>query len=77
MQTPSRLLLRGCSERTKLYPDISKLSSSGELLELRYVSESQCRIYDMQDTLLTILTGKNCVLFNSVQEWLVGCFLPF
>ena len=23
---------------------------------------------------LTILTGKNCVLFNSVQEWLVGCF---
>ena len=24
-----------------------------------------------------ILTGKNCILFISVQEWLVGCFLPF
>ena len=26
---------------------------------------------------LTILTGKNCVfsvLFNSVQEWLLGCY---
>ena len=22
---------------------------------------------------LTILTGKNCVLLNSVQEWLLGC----
>ena len=26
---------------------------------------------------LTILTGKNCVLFNLEQEWLVGCFWPF
>ena len=26
---------------------------------------------------LTILTGENCVLFNSVQEWLVGCFWAF
>ena len=23
---------------------------------------------------LTILTGKNCVLLNSVQQWLLGCF---
>ena len=26
---------------------------------------------------LTILTGKNGVFFNSVKEWLVGCFWPF
>ena len=26
---------------------------------------------------LMILTGKNCVLFNSVQEWLLGCFWSF
>ena len=26
---------------------------------------------------LTILTGKNCILYNSVQEWLVGCFWHF
>ena len=26
---------------------------------------------------LTILTGKKCVLMNSVQKWLVGCFKPF
>ena len=26
---------------------------------------------------LTTLTGKNCVLFRLVQEWLVGCFDPF
>ena len=26
---------------------------------------------------LTILIGKNCVLLNSVQEWLLGCFWPF
>ena len=25
---------------------------------------------------LTILTGKNCVLLSSVQEWLLGCFWP-
>ena len=31
----------GWSEHTKLYPDISNVSSSGELLELRYVSERQ------------------------------------
>ena len=41
MQTPTRLLLRGWSECTKLYPDIPNVSSSGELLELRYVSERQ------------------------------------
>ena len=41
MQTPPRSLLRGWSERTKLYPHISNVSSSGELLELRYVSERQ------------------------------------
>ena len=23
---------------------------------------------------LTILIGKNCVLLNSIQEWLLGCF---
>ena len=27
--------------------------------------------------LLTILTRKNWVLFNSVQKWLVYCFWPF
>ena len=26
---------------------------------------------------LTILTGKNCVLLNSVEEWLLGYFWPF
>ena len=58
MQTPPRLLLRGWSKRTKLYPDISNISSSGELLELRHVSVElskfmkKCRIYEMQDTLL-------------------------
>ena len=41
MQTPTRLLLRGWSERTKLYPDIFNVSWSGELLELRYVYERQ------------------------------------
>ena len=41
MQTPARLLLRGWSECTKLYPDISDVSSSGELLELRYLFERQ------------------------------------
>ena len=41
MQTPTWLLLRGWSECTKLYSDISNVSSSGELLELRYVSERQ------------------------------------
>ena len=39
MQTRPRLLSRGWPERTKLYPDISNVLSSGELLELRYVSE--------------------------------------
>ena len=28
----------------------------------------------IQLTPLTILTGKNCVLLNLVQEWLLGCF---
>ena len=23
---------------------------------------------------LTILTGKNCILLNSVKEWLLNCF---
>ena len=41
MQTPPRLLLRGWSEGTKLYPDISNVSSACELLELRHVSERQ------------------------------------
>ena len=41
MQTPPHLLLRGWSERTKLYPDISNVSSPGEILELIYVSERQ------------------------------------
>ena len=41
MQTPPPLLLRGWSEHSKLYPGISNVSSSGELLELRYVSERQ------------------------------------
>ena len=41
MQTPTRLLLRGWSEHTKLYPDIFNVSWSGELLELRYVYERQ------------------------------------
>ena len=41
MKTPLRLLLRGWSERTKLYPDISNVSSTGEILELIYVSERQ------------------------------------
>ena len=35
MHAPARLLLNGWSQRTKLYPDISKVSSSGDLLELR------------------------------------------
>ena len=35
------LLLRGWSEGTKLYPDICNVSSSGELLELRYVLKRQ------------------------------------
>ena len=53
MKTPQRLPLRRWSERTKLYPDISNVSSPGELLESRYVSESkQCQIYEMLDTLL-------------------------
>ena len=26
------------------------------------------------DLKLTILTGKNCVILNSVEEWLLGCF---
>ena len=30
----------------------------------------KCFIY----TTLTILTGKNCVLLSSVQEWLLSCF---
>ena len=39
MQTRPRLLSRRWPERTKLYPDISNVSPSGELLEFRYVSE--------------------------------------
>ena len=35
------LLLQGWSECTKLYPYISRLSQSDELLELRYVTERQ------------------------------------
>ena len=41
MQTLQRLLLREWSEHTKLYPDIPKVWSSGEMLELRYVSQRQ------------------------------------
>ena len=39
MQTLQRLLLREWSEHTKLYPDIPNVSSSVEMLDLRYVSE--------------------------------------
>ena len=39
MQTPPCLLLRGWSERTRLYPDCIQFSSSGELLELSYMSK--------------------------------------
>ena len=35
MHTPTRLLLEGWSERTKLYPEISKSSSLGKVLESR------------------------------------------
>ena len=41
MHTVPRLLLKGWSKRTKLYPDISKVSSSVQLLEFRYVSEKK------------------------------------
>ena len=41
MQTLQRLLLREWSEHTKLYPDIPNVKSSGEMLELRYVSKRQ------------------------------------
>ena len=39
MQTPALLLLYGWSERITLYPKISKLPSSGVMLESRNVSE--------------------------------------
>ena len=39
MKNPPCLLLRGWSECTKLHLDISNVSSSGELLDLRDVSE--------------------------------------
>ena len=54
MQTSPRVLLKGWSERSNLYPDISNVSSSGKLLEFRCVSERHylCRIYEMQDTVL-------------------------
>ena len=41
IQTPPYLLLEGLSERTKVYPEISKLLSSEGVLESRYVSDIQ------------------------------------
>ena len=41
MQTPPRLLLKGWSERIKLYLEIAKLSSSEVVLESRYVPDKQ------------------------------------
>ena len=40
------------------------------------------KIYSMKSVFvlkytLTILTGKNCVLLNLVQEWVLGCFWYF
>ena len=41
MQTPPFLLLKGWSERTKVYPEISKMLSSEGVLESRYASDIQ------------------------------------
>ena len=41
MHTPPHLLLEGWSEHTKLYPKISKLSSSGKVLESFYAFDKQ------------------------------------
>ena len=41
MQAPPRFLFDRSSERTKLYPGISKLLSLCKMLESRYVSNKQ------------------------------------
>ena len=35
---------------------------------------SMNRYFAIQNSLLMILTGTNCVLLNSVKEWLLACF---
>ena len=53
------------------------LSKRNRLNKNRYKHFSLARRKLYVSTNLTILTGKNCVLFNLEQEWLVGCFWPF
>ena len=47
------------------------------MCETQHTSGLLLKMLNYFEVMLTILTGKDCVLFNSVQEWLVGCFLPF
>ena len=46
-------------------------------VNLKLTIKSMKSLRNVNNSWLTMLTGKNCVLLNSVQEPMLGCFWPF
>ena len=74
------MLLEGWSERTKLYPEISKLSSSGNVLESRQVSDQQNQpIKNNQPVRNDLITYENIPKISTGQgdDYTTGCLLDY
>ena len=74
------MLLEGWSERTKLYPEISKLSSSGNVLESRQVSDQQNQpIKNDQPVRNDLITYENIPKIATGQgdDYTTGCLLDY
>ena len=80
MHTPLPMLLEGWSERTTSYPEISKLSSSGKVLESRWVSDQQNQpVKNDQPVRNDLITYENIPKIATGQgdDYTAGCLLDY